>query len=135
MSKDKRRSAMVRKLDYQLPGVGIYSPKPSSGSRRSPNYSLSKRIEEPSKTKMGAISPGPAAYLTGKGVSTRAITMPKEVRPLGNSAEKRFGANKFNVGPGQYQLESIFEKRKRAGQKFSTDADKRSPQYIEPHLR
>jgi hypothetical protein len=92
-------------------------------------------MEENSKNKMGAASPGPAAYLTRKSPSTRAISMPKEPRPVGSSAERRFGANKFNVGPGQYQLESIFEKRKQVGQKFSTDVDKRSSSYIEPHLR
>ena len=135
MQKAERKSVLVRKVDYQLPGVGIYSPKPGSGKHHAPVFSMGRRIEERTKTKMGASSPGPAAYLTGKNASKRAISMPRERRPLGNSSEKRFGANKFNVGPGQYQLESIFEKRKAAGQKFSTDADKRSLSYIEPHLR
>ena len=42
---------------------------------------------------------------------------------------------KFNLGPGQYYLESIFESKKSKGNKFSKDIDKRSPNYIEPQRR
>ena len=61
--------------------------------------------------------------------------MPRERRPLGNSSERLHGPNKFNVGPGQYELESIFERKKNKGNKFSTDIDKRAAAYVEPHLR
>ena len=42
---------------------------------------------------------------------------------------------KFNLGPGQYELESIFERNKSGGHKFSIGHNQRSPKYVEPHLR
>ena len=56
--------------------------------------------------------------------------IPKEPRP--DIAPMR----KFNLGPGQYELESIFEnKRKSKGHKFSLNQNQRSPRFVEPHLR
>lgn len=95
---------------------------------------MGKKLKLRKKSKLGAESPGPAAYRTYEKILSprRSISMPKERRPLGDSSDK---LPKFNVGPGQYELESIFEKKKNKGNKFSTDIDKRSPEYVEPHLR
>lgn len=85
---------------------------------------------------MGAISPGPAAYLVKSETTRRSISIPRDRRRVGaESSEKRYGAKQANLGPGQYNLESIFENKRFKGQSFPKDIDKRSPSYIEPHLR
>lgn len=122
MSKARRKSAMVRRIDRELPGVGIYSPTESATKRKLPQFSMGKKIKLKLKNRQGAESPGPAAYKTSISPK-RSISMPRERRPLGNSSAKLYGPNKFNVGPGQYELASIFEKRKYRGMKFSTDVD------------
>lgn len=55
---------MVRRVDYDLPGVGIYTPREKNTKKNAPNFSLAKKIKERKKSKMGAESPGPAAYIT-----------------------------------------------------------------------
>ena len=113
-----------------MPGVGIYTPRESTTKRATPNFSMAKKLKERKKSKMGAASPGPAAYLS-KDISTfRSYSIPKEPRHVGDSFDK-MTRKKFNLGPGQYELESIFEKKKGKGTKFPRDVDQRSPKYVE----
>ena len=64
MSKSRKQSALLRRSDRDLPGVGIYTPKEKITNKNAPIFSLGKKIPERKKSKMGAASPGPAAYLS-----------------------------------------------------------------------
>ena len=61
MYKARKVSALVRRIDSELPGVGIYSPT-DVNQKNVPNYTMRKKITELDKHKKGASSPGPAAY-------------------------------------------------------------------------
>ena len=61
--------------------------------------------------------------------------IPRDRRPVGNSSERKYGPNKFNLGPGQYELAAIFEKLGKGGPKIPKDKDRRAVDYVEPHLR
>ena len=86
--------------------------KPNKG-----NFSLAKKIKFRKKSQMGADSPGPIYLQVAKPSATkRSISIPRERRPDLSAPRK------INLGPGQYELSSIFEKGKRQkGMKFSTD--------------
>ena len=132
MTKAKRNSSMVKTLDTQLPGVGIYSPVADITKRAAPGHTLGKRFEA---QKRFSSSPGPAAYQPQNLSVRRAVSIPKERRHAsGKKNPKRFGSSQINLGPGQYKLESIFEQqKKRKGHKFNKAENRRSPKFVELH--
>ena len=123
---------MVKTLDTQLPGVGIYSPVADITKRAAPGHTLGKRFEA---QKRFSSSPGPAAYQPQNLSVRRAVSIPKERRHAsGKKNPKRFGSSQINLGPGQYKLESIFEQqKKRKGHKFGKGENRRSPKFVELH--
>lgn len=98
---------------------------------------MGKKIKVGDKAKPGFHSPGPGTYTESQNSpkANRSVSIPRERRHVGSSTEKLYGAKKANLGPGQYELESIFEKKRLKGFKFTKDIDKRQKNYIEPHLR
>ena len=85
MSKARRKSAMVRRIDRELPGVGIYTPAEVSTKKQAANFSMGKKLKLRKKSNLGAESPGPAAYRTYELILSprRSISIPKEKRPIG----------------------------------------------------
>ena len=83
MSKARRKSAMVRRIDRELPGVGIYTPAEISTKRQAAQFSMGKKLKLRKRSKLGAESPGPAAYRTYERVLSprRSISIPRERRP------------------------------------------------------
>ena len=50
MSKARRKSALVRRIDRELPGVGIYSPAEVNTKKQSAQFSMGKKIKLKKKT-------------------------------------------------------------------------------------
>ena len=61
---------MVRRIDWELPGVGIYSPAIVNTKKQAAKFSMGKKLKTRKRSKMGAESPGPAAYRTSDKINS-----------------------------------------------------------------